>query len=138
MKQCYGCRQMLDEDKYGSDTSKKSGKSTYCLVCRAEKQKKKRKDRPYVDKYYRRLKVYKVTQEWYETKLIEQNYVCEICGTDRQNSVHLDLYIDHDHETDKVRGLLCGKCNSLLGFAKDNIEVLEGAILYLKKYSTNP
>jgi hypothetical protein len=40
--------------------------------------------------------------------------------------------IDHDHQTGKVRGLLCGFCNSLLGYAKDDPATLESAIRYLE------
>lgn len=40
-------------------------------------------------------------------------------------------HIDHCHETKKVRGLLCGRCNYLLGVAQDNPLVLARAALYL-------
>ena len=45
-----------------------------------------------------------------------------------------DLSIDHDHKTRKVRGLLCPKCNNLLGSCDDNIEILNSAISYLEHY----
>lgn len=41
--------------------------------------------------------------------------------------------VDHCHETNKIRGLLCGKCNTLLGNAADSIEILEASIEYLQK-----
>lgn len=40
--------------------------------------------------------------------------------------------IDHCHATGNVRGLLCMACNSMLGYAKDNIQTLSSAIQYLK------
>lgn len=43
-----------------------------------------------------------------------------------------ELYIDHDHNTNKVRGLLCSNCNTALGKFKDDILILEEAIRYLK------
>lgn len=59
--------------------------------------------------------------------LVEQfNGKCGICK-DRDFEA-----IDHDHETGQVRGLLCNQCNMSLGGFKDNIEVLEAAIAYLK------
>jgi len=39
--------------------------------------------------------------------------------------------VDHDHKTGKFRGLLCGSCNSTLGFAKDDTKILEKGIDYL-------
>jgi hypothetical protein len=41
--------------------------------------------------------------------------------------------IDHNHETGKFRGILCLKCNSLLGMAGDSARVLAKAIGYLEK-----
>lgn len=42
--------------------------------------------------------------------------------------------VDHDHNTNKIRGLLCSRCNMGLGFFDDSIEGLTKAINYLKKY----
>jgi hypothetical protein len=66
---------------------------------------------------------------------------CEICQT--QKSDITEFYFDHDHSCCPnqkacgkcVRGLLCRHCNSLLGFAKDDIEILKAAISYLERYS---
>jgi len=44
--------------------------------------------------------------------------------------------VDHDHDTGAVRGLLCGGCNKILGFACDNPDVLLGLIEYLKEPGT--
>ena len=39
--------------------------------------------------------------------------------------------IDHDHETGKERGLICGHCNTGLGFFRDNPKALRSAASYL-------
>lgn len=61
--------------------------------------------------------------------IAEQGGVCAICGElpERQS---FDL--DHDHETGKFRGFLCGRCNKGLGLLGDSIEGLQRAIEYLQ------
>jgi hypothetical protein len=68
--------------------------------------------------------------------LIEQNYLCAICGNPETRMFKgkiTKLAIDHCHKTGEVRGLLCHKCNSILGYANDSIELLANAIKYLSK-----
>lgn len=48
------------------------------------------------------------------------------------------IYVDHDHETGEIRGLLCHGCNSVLGFSKENIQTLENTIKYLKEHQDAP
>jgi hypothetical protein len=59
--------------------------------------------------------------------LEDQKNRCAICKKDNKK-----LCIDHDHSTGIVRGALCTTCNSLLGMAKDNIQILKSAIEYLQ------
>ena len=75
-------------------------------------------------------KKYGITLEEYNTMFEQQNGCCAICNI-HQVELKRHLYVDHDHSTNKVRALLCHHCNSLLGYAKDNIEILQVAIAYL-------
>lgn len=77
-----------------------------------------------------RWKLYNITEEQYNNLLVFQNHTCAICKKDK-NTKH-DWSIDHCHITNKVRGILCSKCNSMIGLAKDNITTLANAIEYLK------
>lgn len=72
----------------------------------------------------------------YNKMVASQNGKCLICGTipDKSNKIHPRLSIDHDHAKNIVRGLLCHKCNLGIGLFKDNIDFLEAAIIYLRKY----
>jgi len=45
------------------------------------------------------------------------------------------LAVDHDHKTNKIRGLLCQFCNTALGKFLDDVEILKKAILYLERNS---
>jgi hypothetical protein len=83
---------------------------------------------------------YGITQEDYDKILASQGGVCAIChkGHEIKNGwgmVVTKLFIDHNHKTNKARGLLCQKCNIVLGASEDNIEVLLAAIEYIKAYS---
>ena len=67
----------------------------------------------------------------YRDLLDEQGWVCWICGDHPPRNKK--LAIDHDHETGEIRGLLCLRCNALLGRARDNKYILQSAINYLEK-----
>jgi hypothetical protein len=73
----------------------------------------------------------------YQTRLSAQNYRCPGCGVHQddyaeRHKTHTRLVVDHDHETDRVRGLLCNNCNIAIGAVHDNIETLQNLIVYLK------
>lgn len=82
---------------------------------------------------------YGLTFEEFDEKLIEQNFVCAICGcaetaiNNNANSVKR-LSVDHNHSTGKVRGLLCSRCNSGLGLFQESPELLEAATKYIRGY----
>lgn len=85
-----------------------------------------------------RLSKYGLSIEEYEVMLKKQGGACAICfkeETQRSNKNGKvdDLRVDHDHSTNKNRGLLCSKCNFGLGQFNDNTTLLERAIEYLKK-----
>ena len=52
---------------------------------------------------------------------------CEICGAMGK------ICYDHDHKTGKFRGWICSRCNLTLGMVKDNTELLDSMIKYIKK-----
>ena len=67
----------------------------------------------------------------------EQGNRCAICKGPPLPSARAGaprLHVDHDHQTGKVRSLLCFKCNAMVGQCDDRIEVLEAAIEYLKRH----
>jgi hypothetical protein len=76
---------------------------------------------------------YGLSPEEYDTKLVNQNHKCAICGLDEVENKK-KLAVDHVHATGKVRDLLCINCNTGLGMFKENIENLASAIKYLNKH----
>lgn len=69
--------------------------------------------------------------------LEKQNNVCAVCEKEEisknKKGEIKTLAVDHNHDTNKVRGLLCQTCNLLLGFAKDDIDILKRGIKYLEE-----
>ena len=59
----------------------------------------------------------------------EQGGRCKICKNKPKKFV-----VDHNHKTGKVRGLLCPRCNNLLGMSQDDPRLLQVAIQYLKRF----
>lgn len=78
---------------------------------------------------------YDLSIEEYENMNKEQNGLCAICNKPQYSAPPFitKLVVDHDHKTNKVRGLLCNKCNQALGLFQDNIENLKNAVKYLQR-----
>jgi hypothetical protein len=88
----------------------------------------------YVNERDKRLRYnYGITLAQYEELATRQKNGCAICGGASRNGRPLD--VDHDHKTGRVRELLCNNCNQGLGSFKDDINKLEAAMIYLKKWS---
>jgi hypothetical protein len=83
------------------------------------------------------IKKYGMTEERYKEMYVKQGGVCEICGGMPDIVVHgiTRLAIDHNHDTGKVRGLLCNNCNAGMGILGDSEEHLLAALAYLKKHA---
>lgn len=74
-------------------------------------------------------RMYGLTRIEYEMLTARHGGTCAICKLKTDA-----LCIDHDHDTGKVRGVLCVDCNLGLGRFKDNPDRLRGAIKYLSRY----
>lgn len=72
-----------------------------------------------------------ITHEERDDMLSEQGGRCAACGSETPGS-KAGWHVDHDHETDEIRGILCHHCNAALGHAKDCPQRLAGLILYLR------
>lgn len=76
----------------------------------------------------------------YNAMLEEQKGTCAICEKpehvlNRKTGEPRNLAVDHCHDKNKIRGLLCTNCNKMIGHAQDSAELLSRAIKYIKKHT---
>lgn len=87
---------------------------------------------------YARLSKYGLSKSDFEKMLSDQNGECAICQVSFCDSTHATrACIDHCHDTNRVRGLLCSRCNSGIGHLKDDLRLLRSAADYLIKYGAS-
>lgn len=134
-KRCSACKTEKELSQFNKSKSKKFGVHNQCRECvRLWKPSPKAlKISRQKTREWNRLKSSGFTPKEYETKLKEQDYRCAICGT--ADSGPMAFHADHDHKTNKKRGILCHKCNTGLGLLKDDVEILCAAIEYLNHYT---
>jgi hypothetical protein len=136
-KTCTHCGTEKPIEAFNKNKNTADGHSMWCRDCMkaaydAKHYKQYVQKNPHIHrKSHLKLK-YAITPEQYATMLQEQGGKCAICG-DAAESLPKQLLVDHDHETSKVRGLLCPRCNHGLGRFRDSITDLEAAIVYLRK-----
>lgn len=91
---------------------------------------------------------YGLSELGYTELFVAQGCCCAICRAPlksqfdqareftRRTKVSNVAYVDHCHQTDAVRGLLCFSCNIILGKAKDDEQILLQAVRYLRESAT--
>ena len=79
-------------------------------------------------------KFYGISVEQYESMFRAQNGVCAICSC--LNISGRRLAVDHNHVTGNIRGLLCSRCNTGIGQARESVDILKKTIAYLEKHET--
>ena len=108
-----------------------------CRICIRDHQRRFRAERP--DYHHgRNLKQrYGITVDEYESLIANQNNACAICEVEIPDKLEYKgkrrSVVDHNHETGEVRGILCLKCNLVLGHARENTTILYRAIVYLSE-----
>ena len=137
-KKCSKCQEHKPLEGYYSCPTMKSGYRSSCIECSKESSKRFKKS-PEQIKAGHLKHDYGLTVEEYAKMYKEQDGLCAICGKPEtvRNHSHVisALAVDHNHETGRVRGLLCSNCNKGIGNLKEDETILLNAIEYLKKYS---
>ena len=161
MRQCIICIKYKNESdfRFYNKHPNKSFFSKKCKACLAKEKQKWVKEnwknvndsnKAYNKRYAHIIKGNKLTQYWpgsdwkiatenYNKLLVAQNGVCALCKRKERRTHKItgtlwDLAVDHCHQTNKVRGLLCNACNRGLGLLGDKVDTLENVVVYLKKH----
>jgi len=104
----------------------------------ANKEKVKEQHKTYYKsgngKNVKLLRNYNLSLQEYNQLFDKQLGCCAICNT-HQSEFKKALPVDHDHDTGKVRGLLCFQCNSGIGQLKDSEATVIDAKLYLTRHN---
>ena len=141
-KVCVTCLQTYPYDKFmnkGKKFVESTGKhhiyrGPHCDSCRAEKRRAQ-----YTPERGRKANVSRngISLDQYNEMLVKQSGGCAICGTTEAKNAKGTKYlvIDHCHDTNKVRGLLCSPCNIACGMLADDPARAIMAAEYLKDHS---
>jgi len=120
MKTCTKCKKTKPTSQFNKAIKSKDGFSWACKDCH-NKKSKKYYAQPKIREQHAEahlLKRYGLTLEDYNTKLVEQNGCCAMCGK-HWTEFKKRLHVDHNHATGQVRGLLCATCNSGLPWVEN-------------------
>lgn len=139
-KVCTVCKESKSLSEFFNYKASPDGKAYRCKACDTKARKAYEANRPDSVKVLRRNArmryKYGIEPEDYNKMLEEQGGKCAICKGDPVGThppYNSTLVVDHCHKTNKVRGLLCQKCNKALGLLNDSVEALKIAINYLSK-----
>lgn len=154
VKRCKKCQEVFNIDNFYINNANKDGHTSYCKSCDLEKRSLLRNKSP--EKYKKAMKTYyhsnkdkwkniRLKNEYgislndYNKMFKDQNGLCLICeqpetSIDHKYKTRKSLCVDHCHETGKIRGLLCQRCNSGIGQLKHDKKRLSKAIDYLNKF----
>lgn len=124
MAYCSHCKKEKPASDFRKDRTTTTGLTRYCGDCNRVKSKARYHNG---DKRALLLKKYGMSVADYNAMLDKQFWLCAICGRCPKRP----LFVDHDHKTGSVRGLLCSDCNLGLGAFKDSQSNLSDAIDYL-------
>ncbi|MER7734998.1 endonuclease VII domain-containing protein [Streptomyces erythrochromogenes] len=120
-KQCRSCGEVKPHSEWHKNATAPDGLATCCKPCKAARGRAGHLKRSYG-----------MTEAQRDEMVAAQNGVCVICQEG------LAEHVDHDHQTGKVRGVLCFSCNAALGQFKDRPDVMRRAAAYVEGNLWNP
>lgn len=129
-KICKTCGVEKDVKEYQKDITKKDHLRPYCKEC-TSKRRKQLLSKETIRQRNLEKNFGKGALDVYKKLFEEQKGVCAICSSP-ENGRYSHLSIDHNHDTNQIRGLLCNNCNRGIGLLKDNPELMRRAADYVE------
>jgi Recombination endonuclease VII len=124
-KWCPDCQAFRPIDSFCKNKASRDGLAAYCKPCHNKRgRENKIKNWGSTREYHLRGR-YGIGQVEVDAMLEAQGGLCAVCR--KADPEH----VDHDHQTGKVRGMLCFNCNQALGNVRDSVPVLRALITYL-------
>lgn len=137
-KRCSKCQTEKPIDEFHRDKNRADGLACWCKDCvkryssslrgKQTHMRAKKKNQKKHGKKYRLRHNYSITPGEHESMYARQNGCCGICG---QQVKYEDVQTDHDHATGKVRGLLCHRCNLMVGYVENTPELVSPILRWI-------
>lgn len=118
-KRCSACHLIKPASEFFLNKRAKDGLKAYCKPC---------------ERNFKFHWTYGITLEQKNQIISKQNGKCPICDIGLSDT---KASLDHNHCTNQIRGVLCGRCNLVLGMVREEISILRSAIKYLENWSKN-
>lgn len=155
MKICTGCKQSKPLDQFNKNSSRRDKLHYRCRECcnlstrlsenknrdkvnltNSEWKKRNPEKRKRDNRKWRLENYYGLTEDQYKKMCDDQDNRCAICKR-HQSELKVALAVDHNHDTGVVRQLLCRRCNSALGYIKEDINIALNLVEYIRKHDAN-
>ena len=143
-KKCVRCGIDKPKSRFYRRTEGKHRTQSYCIEClkkmTARYKKTNGSEQRYQERNREKIRIralvnkYGITQDEYEKRYPKDN-LCEICGRRPTaiNGKEKRLFVEHNHKTGKVRGFVCNRCNSTIGFCGEDTSILLKIVDYLNR-----
>lgn len=127
-KRCVTCKEIKALKDFCYDKRNRDGRGACCRECKRFSKEELRK---------RTLLKYGITPEEYEAMVVEQNGACACCGKpetvlDPKGNIR-PLSVDHCHQSNALRGLLCTRCNTALGYMGEDPDRARALLKYIEE-----
>ena len=134
-KKCTCCGETKPTTEFYKRKSRRDGEGlvSTCKPCTIERSRTRYHSNADDINDRRAARTYGTTVEHIQEMRKQANGICQCCGNPGEGH-YKRLVIDHCHATGKIRGLICQKCNTVLGLVKDRVEVLQNLQNFMETY----